>query len=227
MKLYLDDCRIEKIKELFDLYPVDGVTSNPSVLKKCGKPPVEVLTEVRKFIGKDKMLMAQVISTTAEDMIKEAHRIIEIIGDENYFVKIPAVPQGIKAIKALSKEGIQTNATGIYSVSQGLLAANAGAKAMAPYISRIENLGEDGLQVTRELQDILNVNGYDVQIVPGSIKTVRQVIECSKYGIAGVAISAEVWEAFMNNQTVNRAIEVFNEDFQSLVGPGKTFLDLK
>ena len=98
MKLYLDDCRMEKIRELFDLYPVDGVTSNPSVLKKCGRQPVEVLTEVRSFIGKDKMLMAQVVSTTAEDMIKEAHRIIEIIGDENYFVKIPSVPQGIKAI---------------------------------------------------------------------------------------------------------------------------------
>ncbi len=226
MKLYLDDCRMEKIQELFDLYPVDGVTSNPTVLKKCGRQPMEVLKEVRSFIGNDKMLMAQVISTSAEDMIKEAHKIIEIIGTENYFVKIPAVPQGIKAIKALSKEGIRTNATGIYSVSQGLLAANAGAKAMAPYISRIDNLGGNGLQVTKDLQDIINVNGYDVQIVPGSIKTAAQVLECAKYGIAGVAISAEVWEAFMKNPTVDKAIEVFNQDFESLVGTGKTFLNL-
>lgn len=227
MKLYLDDCRMEKVKELFDLYPVDGVTSNPSVLKKCGRPPVEVLKEVRQFIGKDKMLMAQVISTTAKDMIKEAHRIIEIIGDENYFVKIPAVPQGIKAIKALSKEGINTNATGIYSVSQGLLAANAGAKAMAPYISRIDNLGGNGLEVTAYLQEILKANGYDdIQIVPGSIKTVRQVLECARYGIAGVAISADVWDAFMKNPTVDKAIEVFNNDFESLTGKGNTFLTI-
>lgn len=226
MKLYLDDCRMDKIKELFDLYPVDGVTSNPSVLKKCGQPPVEVLKEVRSFIGKDKMLMAQVISTKAEDMIAEAHRIVEIIGNENYFVKIPAVPQGIKAIKALSAEGINTNATGIYSISQGLLAANAGAKAMAPYISRIDNLGGDGLYVTKYLKEIMDVNGYDVQIVPGSIKTSRQVLECARYGIAGVAISADVWEAFMKNPTVDKAIEVFNDDFQSLAGEGKTFLSL-
>lgn len=227
MKLYLDDCRMEKIEELFDLYPVDGVTSNPSVLKKYGKPPIEVLKEVRQFIGKDKMLMAQVISTSAEDMIKEAHKIVDIIGDKNYFVKIPAVPQGIKAIKALSKEGINTNATGIYSVSQGLLAANAGAKAMAPYISRIDNLGGNGLEVTAYLQEILNVNGYDdVQIVPGSIKTVRQVLECARYGIAGVAISADVWDSFMKNPTVDKAIEAFNNDFESLTGKGKTFLNL-
>lgn len=226
MKLYLDDCRIEKIQELFDLYPVDGVTSNPTVLKKCGRQPVEVLKKVRGLIGKDKMLMAQVISTSAEDMIREAYRIAEIIGPEYFFVKIPAVPQGIKAIKALSKEGIPTNATGIYSVSQGLMAANAGAKAMAPYISRIDNLGGSGLQVTRELQEIIKVNGYDVQIVPGSIKTVLQVLECAKYGISGVAISAEVWDTFMQNAAVDRAIEGFNHDFEALAGAGKTFLNL-
>ena len=146
MKLYIDDVRTEKLKELIDLYPVDGVTSNPSVLMRGGRPPVEVLKELRCMIGPEKMLMAQVISTQAEDMIREAHRLMEILGadGENYFVKLPANPQGIKAIKALSAEGIRCNATGIYSVAQGLLAANAGALAMATYISRIDNLGGDG-----------------------------------------------------------------------------------
>ena len=226
MKLYIDDCRMDKICKVFDLYPMDGVTSNPTVLKRNGRPPVETLREIRKFIGPDKMLMTQVISTDADDMVREAHKIVDIIGDGQYFVKLPALPQGIKAIKVLSEEGIHCNATGIYSISQGLLAAHAGAKAMAPYINRIDNLGGDGLQVTWEIQEILNINGYDCQIVPGSIKTVRQVLECAKHGIAGVAIAAEVFDAFLKNQCADYAIDAFNRDFQDLVGEGKTFLDL-
>jgi TalC/MipB family fructose-6-phosphate aldolase len=226
MKLYLDDTRIEKIREIDDLYPLDGITSNPSVLKKGGLEPTSLLSKIRSLIGNDRMLMTQVISTTAEDMIKEAHRIVNIIGEGKYFVKIPAIPQGIKAIKFLSKEGIHTNATAIYSVSQGLLATNAGAEALAPYINRVDNLGSDGLQLTADLQQMLDVNGYtNVQIVPGSIKSVRQVLECAKLGIAGVAISADVWDAFLNNASVDRAVDNFNKDFGTLVGEGKTFLD--
>lgn len=140
MRLYLDDCRMEYVRCFFDLYPVDGVTCNPSILKKCGRPPVEVLTEIRNFIGKEKELMVQVVSASSADMIREAYRIIEIIGNGKYYVKLPAVPQGIKAIKALSKEGVHTVATGIHGVPQGLLAANAGAEIIAPYICRIDNL---------------------------------------------------------------------------------------
>lgn len=229
MKLYIDDVRVEKLTELLDLYPVDGVTSNPSVLKRGNRPPVEVLREIRRIIGPDRMLMAQVVSTDAEDMIREAHRLVELLGGdgENYFVKLPANPQGIKAIKALSAEGIRCNATGIYSVAQGLLAANAGAKAMAPYISRIDNLGGDGLKVTRDMQAILNAYPYyHVQIIPGSIKTVQQVVECAKAGIAAVAMSVEVWENFMKNACVDAAIDGFNRDFETLCGEGRTFLDL-
>ena len=229
MKLYIDDVRVEKLKELIDLYPVDGVTSNPSVLMRGGRPPVEVLKEIRSMIGLEKMLMAQVISTQAEDMIREAHRLLEILGasGENYFVKLPANPQGIKAIKALSAEGIRCNATGIYSVAQGLLAANAGALAMATYISRIDNLGGDGMKVTRDMQAILNAYPeYRAQIIPGSIKTVQQVVECAKAGIAGVAVSVDVWERFMQNACVDAAIDGFNQDFETLCGEERTFLDL-
>ena len=105
MKLYLDDVNFDTIKKVADIYPIDGITSNPSVLKKSGKTPVEQLRSVREFIGQDKMLMSQVVSTTAEDMIKEARVLKEIIADEKeekYFVKLPANPQGIKAIRQQS-----------------------------------------------------------------------------------------------------------------------------
>lgn len=229
MKFYIDDVRIDVVAEVMDLYPVNGVTSNPSVLKAAGASPAERLREVRALIGQEKMLMSQVVSTTAEDMVREARVLKDVIADEAgecYFVKIPAVPQGIKAIKQLSVEGIRCNATGIYSVTQGLIAAEAGAKAIAPYVNRIDNLGGDGLGVTRELKEIMDANGYDVAIVPGSIKSVKQVIECAKMAIAGVAIAAPVFGAFFDNPTVDAAIEKFNSDFSDLVGAGKTYLDL-
>ena len=229
MKLYIDDARLDVIEKVMDYYPVDGVTTNPSVLKKAGVPPVERLREIRAFIGQDKMLMSQVVSTTAEGMVAEAHVLKEIIADEaeeHYFVKLPAVPEGIKAIKQLAAEGMRCNATGIYSVTQGLVAMEAGAKAIAPYVNRIDNLGGSGLGVTEELRQIADANGYVVSSVPGSIKSVKQVIECAKMGIAGVAIAAPVFDALFANATVDEAIKAFNSDFADLVGEGKTYLDL-
>ena len=112
-------------------------------------------------------------------------------------------------------------------MAQGLLAANAGALAMATYISRIDNLGGDGMKVTRDMQAILNAYpDYRAQIIPGSIKTVQQVVECAKAGIAGVAVSVDVWERFMQNACVDAAIDGFNRDFEALCGEGRTFLDL-
>lgn len=229
MKLYLDDVNFDTIKKVADIYPIDGITSNPSVLKKSGKAPVEQLRAVREFIGQDKMLMSQVVSTTAEDMIKEARVLKEIIADdkeEKYFVKLPANEQGIKAIRQLAAEGMRCNATAIYDVTQGYVALEAGAKALAPYVNRIDNLGGDGLDVTRDLQNIIDVNGYDAVIVPGSIKSVRQILECARIPVYGVAVAGDVFDGMLDNIVVDNAVDKFNSDFADLVGEGKTYLDL-
>lgn len=229
MKLYLDDANFDNIKKVADIYPISGITSNPTVLKKAGKPPVEHLKEIRKYIGQDKMLMSQVVSTTAEDMVREAHVLKDIIADdaeENYFVKLPANPQGIKAIRQLAAEGMRCNATAIYDVTQGYVALEAGAKALAPYVNRIDNLGGDGLAVTRDLQHIIDANGYDAVIVPGSIKSVRQILECARIPVYGVAVAESVFGTLLDNAAVDAAVDKFNSDFADLVGEGKTYLDL-
>lgn len=228
MKLYIDDLNFDKIKELWDCYPVDGVTSNPTILKKSGRQPLEVLQEIRAFIGPDKDLMTQVISTDAEGMAKEAQVITKAIGKKNTYVKVPSNPQGLKAIKLIKAQDkdIQICATGVYTVAQGFLAAQAGADYVAPYVNRIDNLGGDGLQVAKDIQDILNAYNLPCGISSASFKTTRQVIELAKYGVAAAAISIEVWESFLDNEVANKAIDVFNKDFESLVGEGKTFLDL-
>ena len=225
MKLFIDDVNVEKIKELWDLYPVDGVTSNPTILMKGGRKPLEVLAEIREFIGPDKTLMTQVISEQAEKMLEEAYKITSVIGVENTYVKVPTNPQGVKAIKLMKKEGFHVCATGIYTVSQGLIAAHAGADYVAPYVNRIDNLGGDGIQVAKDIQDIINAYQLPCGISSASFKTTRQVNELAKYGIAAAAISLEVWESFLKNEIVDHAIDTFNRDFGKLVGEGKTFLD--
>jgi len=227
MKLYIDDVNLAKIKELWDVYPVDGVTSNPTILKKNGEQPIEVLKNIRAYIGPDKDLMTQVVSVKAEGMVEEAKVIISAIGKKNTYVKVPTNAQGLKAIKlikAMDSE-IQLCATGIYTVAQGFLAAQAGADYVAPYVNRIDNLGGDGLQVTRDIQDILNAYNLPCGISSASFKTTRQVIELAKYGVAAAAINVDVWESFLANEVVDQAVEVFNQDFEDLVGEGKTFLD--
>lgn len=227
MKLYIDDVNIEKIKELWELYPADGVTSNPTILKKYGRQPLEILAEIRSFIGPDKDLMTQAVSKDAEGMVKEAYRITEVIGKERTYVKVPANAQGLKAVKILKREGFKVCATAVYTVAQGFLAAQAGADYVAPYINRIDNLGGDGLQVAKDIQDILNIYHLPTGISSASFKTTRQVIELAKYGIEAAAINVDVWESFLKNEVVNGAIDAFTKDFETLVGEGKTFLDCK
>ena len=225
MKMYIDDVRVDKIKELMDIYPVDGVTSNPTILKKGGKAPLEVLKEIRAMVGDNKVVMTQVVSTVAEDMMKEAEVILNALGKKNTYVKIPVNAQGLKAIRLLREKDADMLlcATAVYSVAQGLLAAQAGANIVAPYVNRIDNLGGDGLAVAKDIHDIIKAYDLPCGVIAASFKTTRQVIEMAKYGVEGAAIGVDVWESFLKNYNVDMAVDVFNHDFEDLAGKGKTF----
>ena len=137
MKLFIDDANIEAIKRLCDLYPIDGVTTNPSILSKQNRNPEEVLKEIREIIGEDGILFAQAIPTDAEGMVKDAEAIVHVLG-KNTVVKIPCIPEGFKAIRILKKKGIPTCGTVVYTPMQAYLAAKAGASYVAPYVNRID-----------------------------------------------------------------------------------------
>ena len=174
MKLLIDDANIEKIKRIYEYYAIDGVTTNPSILAKNGKNPYETLKEIREFIGEDAELHVQVVSSTAEEMIEEGHRIVKELG-KNTYVKSPTVPEGLKAMKKLSNEGYKVTATAIYTPIQAYLAAKAGADYTAPYVNRIDNLGTNGIEVTRKIHDIFENNGLKTQILAASFKNSLQV----------------------------------------------------
>lgn len=224
MKFIIDDADIEKVREIWDLYPCDGVTTNPSILAKSGRNPYEVLTELREIVGKDGELHVQVVSKDAECMVKEAAVIRERLG-ENTFVKIPTTPQGLKAMKILSAQGVNITATAIYTPMQGFLAAKAGAKYAAPYVNRIDNMGYDGIKTAMDIHDIFENNGLNTEVLAASFKNSQQVLELTKYGIGAATVGTAVIEGLIKNAAITSAIDAFVDDFAGLVGEGKTMMD--
>lgn len=225
MKLIIDHANLEKIKEMYSYYPVDGVTTNPSILAKENRNPYEVLKEIREFIGKDGELHVQVISKIAEDMVKEAYKIIEVLG-QNTYVKIPVTREGLKAIKILSKEGINITATAIYTQMQGYLAGKAGAKYAAPYVNRIDNLGANGIQAAKDIHDIYIKNGINTEVLAASFKNSQQVLELAKYGIGAATVSPDVMEGLIKLDAVECAVQAFINDFENVCGEGSTMFNI-
>lgn len=221
MKFIIDDANIEKIKEVWEYYPADGVTTNPSILAKSGKNPYVVLKEIREVIGNEKELHVQVISTKAEDMVREAKKIRSELGNSTY-VKIPTTREGLKAVKLLAAENIPVTATAIYVPMQAYLAAKAGAKYVAPYVNRIDNLGADGISSVKKIHDILKNNDLETEVLAASFKNSQQVQELCMYGVGAATIATDVIENLIKNASVTAAVDVFTSDFEKLCGEGKT-----
>lgn len=224
MRLLIDDANFDEIRRLYDLYPIDGVTTNPSILARTGRNPYEVLEEIRSFIGMEADLHAQVIARTAEGMVEDAHMIVNKLGEAT-FVKIPCVPEGFKAMRILKKEGIRTTGTAVYTAMQGYLAAKSGASYVAPYINRIDNMGYDGIRVAKEIQDIFELHCMDAGILAASFKNSQQVLELCKYGIDAATVASAVMDGLVNHVAITAAVDAFIDDFESLVGKGLTMKD--
>lgn len=224
MLLCIDGADIQKIKFLYEFYPVDGVSTNPSILAKTGRNPYEVLREIRAVIGDDAELFVQTTSSVAEIMVEEANRIVAELG-ERTLVKIPCTPEGFKAMKMLRAKGSRFIGTGIYTAMQGFLAAKCGAEYVAPYINRIDNMGFDGIQVAKDIHDAIVGSGLNSGLLAASFKNSQQVLELTKYGVKAVTVAPDVMEGLVKNAAIDAAIDQFTADFQGLVGEGKNMLD--
>ena len=225
MELYIDDANVNEIRRLIDLYPIDGVTTNPSILSKTGKDPVEVLKEIREIIGPEAVIFAQAIPTYAEGMVRDAHAIVSLLG-KNTVVKIPSIPEGFKAIRQLTQEGITTCGTVVYTPLQAYLAAKAGAAYVAPYINRIDNMGYDGTETVKKIQDILELHDFDTKVLAASFKNSQQVLELCAYGIEAATCAPSVIDGFVKNAAIDGAVRDFLNDFEKVASGGKTMADL-
>lgn len=158
-------------------------------------------------------------------MIKEAYKMREVLG-ENTFIKIPVIPEGLKAIKALAKEGVNITGTAIYNQMQGFLAGKAGAKYVAPYVNRIDNLGANGIQVAKDIHDMLKNAGLETEILAASFKNSQQVLELAKYGVGASTIAPDVIENLIKVDAARCAVDVFVKDFEALCGENKTMSNI-
>lgn len=225
MKLLIDDANLDAIKAIVALYPIDGVTTNPTILAKAGENPKERLLKIRELIGPDKDLHCQVVADSKEEMKEQARKLVKLLG-ENTYIKIPSNGEGFKAMEELSSEGIKITATGIYSPVQGFLAAKAGAKYLAPYVNRIDNLGYDGLGVAKRIQNILEANNFDAEILAASFKNSNQVLELVERGVGALTLGSAVFDGLVNDRNVDFAIKTFEDDFAKILDEGQTFSNI-
>jgi len=216
VELYLDTANVAEVERLARIFPLAGVTTNPSIVAAGKETLWEVLPRLQKALGEEGTLFAQTMSRDAQGMVEEARRLHDAI--PGIVVKIPVTAEGLAAIKQLKKEGITTLGTAVYSASQGLLAALAGAKYVAPYVNRIDAQGGDGIRTVQELQTLLELHAPDAMILAASFKTPRQALDCLLAGCEAITLPLDVAQQMLNTPAVESAIEKFEQDWNSAFG---------
>lgn len=213
MKFLLDTADLEEIKRGLDIFPLAGVTTNPSILAKSGAPMYEHLRKIRELIGKDGYLHAQVMGDTCELMIKDAKKMCAEVGDDLY-IKVPMTQEGLKAIRELKKLGFHVTATAVFSYGQALLAAEAGADFVAPYISRMMRGGIDAYEVVNKISTTYLMNDCSTHILAASFKDSSQVDACFDNGCEFVTATLAILEQMLAHPLTDEAVAGFVSDWQ-------------
>ncbi len=226
MKLYIDSADTEAIKSLVESYPIDGVTTNPTILASTRKRAYPLLKEIREIITDKRDLFVQTVSRDSNTILREAGKILRELGDNTY-IKIPAEKEGYKAMYALKKQGVRVCATAVYDLQQALLAAKCGVDYIAPYVGRIDDTApygvyNRGVNRVKVMQDIMENNGFETKILAASLRYELKVTQLAEYGIEAMTLSIEVFESLLTERDADKAIEGFVKDFESLFGKGKT-----
>ena len=217
MLYLLDTANADEIARLVDAYPVCGVTTNPAILGQEGAEPARQLRLIRQAIGPQRMLHAQVTGKDAETMVREALALRDAVG-ESFYVKIPAVPEGLRAMPALKKEGLKLTATAIFDTSQALLFARAGADFVAPYVSRLDNIGADGVDIVEEIMHDFKEYGVTTGVLAASFRTADQIRRLAKHGITAVTVTPAFLEALLWHPMTDDAMRRFDAAWAKLTG---------
>ena len=216
MKFFIDTANVDDIRKANDMGVICGVTTNPSLIAKEGRDFNEVIKEITEIV--DGPISGEVKATTtdAEGMIAEGREIAKI--HPNMVVKIPMTVEGLKAVKVLSKEGIKTNVTLIFTANQALLAARAGATYVSPFLGRLDDISQPGIELIRQIANIFDIYGYDTEIIAASIRNPIHVTDCALAGADIATIPYKVIEQMTKHPLTDQGIEKFQADYKAVFG---------
>lgn len=211
MKFFLDTANVDKIREANEMGVISGVTTNPSLIAKEGRDFNEVIKEITSIV--DGPISGEVVAEDAKGMIDEGRKIAAI--HKNMIVKIPMTAEGLKAVKVLSKEGVKTNVTLVFSANQALLAANAGATYVSPFLGRVDDISMDGMEIVRTIAEIFDIHGIGTKIIAASVRHPLHVIEAARAGADIATIPYKILMQMIKHPLTDQGLERFKADWNA------------
>jgi transaldolase len=212
MRIFLDTANIESIKRYSDMGLVDGITTNPTLLSKEKGNPAEIMLQIVKIVKGPVSL--EVVGTTADEMVDEAHRLKKY--GQNVVVKIPMIPDGLKVVKKLKEEGIQTNVTLVFSANQAILAAKAGAAYVSPFIGRLDDAGQEGMTIIKDIVQIFKNYQFNTNVLVASIRHPLHVIEAGKIGAQVVTLPPDILGKMVSHPLTDKGLTTFMSDWEKV-----------
>ncbi|MFA9379328.1 MAG: fructose-6-phosphate aldolase [Lachnotalea sp.] len=216
MKFFIDTAKVEDIKKANDMGIICGVTTNPSLIAQEGRVFEEVIAEIAAIV--DGPISGEVKATTvnADEMVKEGRAIAKI--HPNMVVKIPMTVEGLKATKVLTSEGIKTNVTLVFSATQALLAARAGASYVSPFLGRLDDISMPGIELVRTIAEIFEIHGIETEIIAASVRNPIHVIDCALAGADIATVPYSTLEQMTKHPLTDQGIEKFAADYKKVFG---------
>lgn len=214
MKIFVDTANIDEIRKANDLGVICGVTTNPSLIAREGRDLKEVINEICSIV--DGPISAEVMAITAPEMIEEGIKLAEI--HKNIVIKIPMCEEGLKAAKELSKRGIRTNVTLIFSPVQALLAARAGATYVSPFLGRLDDIGNPGIDIVSQISDMFKIHGITTEIISASIRNPMHVLDAALAGSDIATIPYNVITQMVKHPLTDAGMEKFVQDYKKVFG---------
>jgi transaldolase len=212
MKFFIDTANVAQIKEAKALGVIDGVTTNPTLIAKEGRAFEEIITEICSII--DGPISVEAISQTAPEIIKEARKLAKMASQ--IVVKVPVTPEGLKAVKVLEEEGVKTNVTLVFSPSQALLAAKAGASYLSPFVGRLDDVSQAGMELVEQIITIYETYGFETQVIVASIRNSLHVVSAALMGADVATIPYKVIEQLLKHPLTDAGIERFLADWRKV-----------
>lgn len=212
MKFFLDTADLNEIKKYNAWGVVDGVTTNPSIIAKEGVDLETRTKEIAEIV--DGPISAEVIATEADAMIEEGRKIAQ--WHENVFVKVPMTSEGLKAVKVFSEEGIRTNVTLVFSVTQAVMAAKVGATLVSPFVGRLDDVSEDGMALIADIVQAFINYGFATEVLAASIRNPRHIVECIKCGADIATMPPKLFEQLVAHPLTNKGLDAFLKDWETV-----------